>query len=279
MELQSAKKQQSEAMQKCEQATKDAEFYHTEAETMRSRYNEVIVEKQRLEQDVNSLRLFMEDERKEMAELRRQQQEVLNAEGGPGESLSIMYGTLLRNYEAVKEDYSLIRKRYDDLVSSHSAAVNKLEHSQEEISRYKKLYQEMFTERNQLKQQCTQAIRQWDTAIRERNDYKDQYSKVKRQHEEDIKEINQNMIVRVKASKDIKRLTDERNAAMQEYSLIMSERDTFHKEMEKIQDEVSESRKAKKQEEEERKKLSCQVEMLRREVEQALQERDKAMRE
>ena len=36
----------------------------------------------------------------------------------------------------------------------------------------------MFTERNQLKQQCTQAIRQWDTAIRERNDYKEQYAKV-----------------------------------------------------------------------------------------------------
>ena len=82
------------------------------------------------------------------------------------------------------------------------------------------------------------------------------------------------MIVRVKASKDIKRLTDERNAAMQvrhikkknesqrvniveqfyfclsflsfsnlqEYSLIMSERDTFHKEMEKIQDEVQNSK-------------------------------------
>ena len=63
-------------------------------------------------------------------------QEVLNAEGGPGESLSIMYGTLLRNYEAVKEDYSLIRKRYDDLVSSHSAAVNKLEHSQVSTSGY-----------------------------------------------------------------------------------------------------------------------------------------------
>ena len=32
------------------------------------------MEKQRLEQDVNSLRHFMEEERKEMAELRRQQQ-------------------------------------------------------------------------------------------------------------------------------------------------------------------------------------------------------------
>jgi hypothetical protein len=35
------------------------------------------VEKQRLEQDVDSLRHFMEEERKEMAELRRQQQVTL----------------------------------------------------------------------------------------------------------------------------------------------------------------------------------------------------------
>ena len=42
---------------------------------------------------------------------------------------------------------------------------------------------------------------------------------------------------------------------------------------------VAETRKAKKQEDEERRKLSCQVEMLKREVEQSLQERDKAMRE
>jgi hypothetical protein len=74
MELQTAKTQQNETIQKYEQANKDAEFYHTEAESWRSRYNEVIVEKQRLEQDVNSLRHFMEEERKEMAELRRQQQ-------------------------------------------------------------------------------------------------------------------------------------------------------------------------------------------------------------
>jgi hypothetical protein len=52
------------------------------------------------------------------------------AEGGPGESLSLMYSTLLQNYENVKDDYTMVRKRYDDLVASHSAAVSKLEHSQ-----------------------------------------------------------------------------------------------------------------------------------------------------
>ena len=88
----------------------------------------MILEKQRLDQEVNSLRMFVDDERKEMAELRRQQQEVLNAEGG--EPLSLMYSQLLQNYENVKDDYSLVRKRYDDLVASHSDAVSKLEHSQ-----------------------------------------------------------------------------------------------------------------------------------------------------
>lgn len=54
-----------------------------------------------------------------------------------------------------------------------------------------------------------------------------------------MKEINQAMAVRMKTSKDLKRLTEERNAAMQEYSLIMSERDTVHKEMEKLSDDLT----------------------------------------
>ena len=31
--------------------------------------------------------------------------------GGPGESLSMMYGTLLRNFESTKDDYNLVRTR------------------------------------------------------------------------------------------------------------------------------------------------------------------------
>ena len=47
----------------------------------------------------------------------------------------------------------------------------------------------------------------------------------------------------IKASKDIKRLTEERNAAMQKFSLIMSERDSVHKEIEKLQEEIKEKNK------------------------------------
>merc|ERR1712029_305283 len=127
-ELQITKKQLGDALKKNEQTHKDAEFYHAEAESIRTRYNDMLIEKQRSEQEVASLRLFMDEERKEMAEMRRQQQEVLNVDGG--EPLSLMYGQLLQNYENVKDEYSLLRKRYDDLAASHSAAVSKLEHSQ-----------------------------------------------------------------------------------------------------------------------------------------------------
>lgn len=78
-----------------------------------------------------------------------------------------------------------------------------------------------------MKQQCTAVIKQWDLALRERNDYQDALGKVSSQHEEAVREMNQAMGVRVKATKDIKRLTEERNAAMQEYTLIMSERYIF----------------------------------------------------
>lgn len=67
-------RKQSETLKKLDQSLKDTEYYHHEAETLRSRYNNVIVDKQRLEKELNSMRLFVEEERKEMAELRRQQQ-------------------------------------------------------------------------------------------------------------------------------------------------------------------------------------------------------------
>lgn len=51
------------------------------------------------------------------------------------------------------------------------------------------------------------------------------------------------MAVRMKANKDLKRLTEERNAAMQEYSLVMSERDSVHKEMEKLTEDLTQSYK------------------------------------
>ncbi|KAJ1521902.1 hypothetical protein ONE63_002238 [Megalurothrips usitatus] len=297
-ELQLLRRQHSETIRRCDHTMKELDYYRgqhraamsqleaaaTESSTLRSKYSELASEKLRLERDMQTLQL-------EIGELRSQ--DVIGSEGGTADTLNQHYLTACEKYEMVKDEYESLRKRYDDLIASHSAAVNKLELAQEEVGRLKKQCEELVQERNLavrertvLQQQCTAAIRQWDIALRERNEYREALAKAQQQHEEAVKEINQAMAVRMKASKDLKRLTEERNAAMQEYSLIMSERDTVHKEMEKLTDDLTQAFNKNRTLEvenkdslEEKKALSYQVETLKREIASALHDRDKALKE
>lgn len=213
--------------------------------------------------------------------------------GNGAASLNQHYLTALRKYEEIKDEYDALRNRHDDLLSTHSSAVNNLDITREELSCAKKqldvIEQERKTvtvERNGLKQQCTAAIRQWDMALRERNEYREALEKVQQQHEEAVKELAQAMNVRMKASKDLKRLSEERNAAIQESTLIMSERDTVLKEIEKLTDDLTQSfmkikifESQNKDLTEEKKTLSYQIETLKREIQSALHDRDKALKE
>ncbi|XP_024889475.1 disks large homolog 5-like isoform X11 [Temnothorax curvispinosus] len=285
---------------RCEITMKELEYYRgqhiavmnqleatsQESSSLRAKYGDLANDKQRLDREVQALQ-------KELSELQRMQnQEVLVADATGNDAMNQHYLSALRKYEAVKDEYDSLRKRYDDLIASHSSAVNKLELSQEEAKRLKKQYDTVLEERNSalrerngLKQQCTAAIRQWDIALRERNEYREALAKVQQQHEEAVKEINQAMMLRMKASKDMKRLTEERNAALQEYSLIMGERDTVHKEIEKLGDDLTQAytknthlETQNKQLLDEKKTLSYQIETLKREISSALQDRDEALK-
>ncbi|XP_067206237.1 disks large homolog 5 isoform X2 [Linepithema humile] len=298
-QIQILRHKHSETMRRCEHTMKELEYYRgqhiavmnqleatsQENSALRAKYGDLANDKQRLDREVQTFQ-------KELSELQRiQNQEVLSDAAG-NDSMNQHYLSALRKYEAVKDEYDSLRKRYDDLIASHSSAVNKLELSQEEAKRLKKQYDSVLEERNGavrerngLKQQCTAAIRQWDIALRERNEYREALAKVQQQHEEAVKEINQAMVLRMKASKDMKRLTEERNAALQEYSLIMGERDTVHKEIEKLGDDLSQAyakathlETQNKQLIEEKKALSYQIETLKREISSAMHDRDEALK-
>jgi len=57
-------------------------------------------------------------------------QDAIISESGTSDALNQHYINALRKYEAVKDEYDSLRKRYDDLISSHTSAVNKLELAQ-----------------------------------------------------------------------------------------------------------------------------------------------------
>ncbi|GBN69421.1 Disks large 5, partial [Araneus ventricosus] len=284
-------------LHKPESSLIDSDFYHVKQKSailklddqrhetiiLKKQYNELLADKHRLEQEIERLKRFREEDRKEVNELQRQQ-EMLTENGG--EAAHQLYLSVVRKCEALKEEYDNLHKRYADLMTSHNTTVSKLEVTQEELSCWRKRYEDLahernaaLHERNGLQQQCTAAIRQWDNALRERNEAREQLAKVQQQRDEAMKEINQAMAIRIKATKDIARLTEERNAAVQEYSLIMSERDTVHKEMERMQEELNEAQKVIKSSEGTNKATAEEVETLRREIASALQDRDRALKE
>lgn len=75
-----------------------------------------------------------------------------------------------------------------------------------------------------LKQQLTKTYGQWDKMVRDCNKYREALQKTQQKYDDASKELHQAMAFRMKATKDVQRLTDERNATMTEYNLIMSER-------------------------------------------------------
>lgn len=66
-------RQQSDTLKRMEQVQKDADYYHGEAESFRALYNEAVIDKQRLEQQLTTMRCLVDEERKEKADIRRQQ--------------------------------------------------------------------------------------------------------------------------------------------------------------------------------------------------------------
>ncbi|KAK2725696.1 hypothetical protein QYM36_000258, partial [Artemia franciscana] len=304
-ELQLLKRQHIDTVRRCDAALKEADYYRNqhrsvvskldatnqEALNLRSQFGEILAGKRRLEQEISMISQAREEERKELTELRLHQQDLLKSDAGVHDGN--FQDVALRKYEAIKEDHEALRKRYSDLIASHSAAVSKLELAQEEVSRLKKQCETLDYERNTaireskgLRQQCTAAIYQWNDAVQERDKLKEMLAKGQKEYQKAIKDIDEAMAVRMKASKEIKKLTEERNAAVQEYSMIMSERDSVHKEIEKLQDELNQATKKNKALEskmkeytEEVKALHYQAESLRREVASALLDRDEAIKE
>ncbi|XP_026322760.1 disks large homolog 5 [Hyposmocoma kahamanoa] len=250
-ELNQLRRQHSETSRRCDHVMKELEY-------VRGQHRAAMNQLEVSAQEASSLRGKYGDLLNDNQRLEREVQHLQQTTSPDGNSDALVH--TLRKHEALKEELECYQKRYEDLIENHNATQEKLQILQEENAR--------------LKTQCHDLTQERNVVIRERNALKQQVASMVRQWE----------VPRHQA--DIKRLTDERNAAMQEYSLIMSERDTVHKEMEKLSDDLQAALKrvaalesALQASREEQRATALQAESLRREIECALVDRDRAIKE
>ncbi|KAF7278190.1 hypothetical protein GWI33_008684 [Rhynchophorus ferrugineus] len=241
--------------------------------------NDLNTSRRRCDHPINDLDYYRDQLRAVMNQL-----EVSSQDSA---SLRTKYTELVSENKQLREENQRLLKELTEhngnaseaLFMSHTQALSKLELAQDENARLLKQCEVLGQERGAAQRDIAGLRQQFGKLFKDYAKYRDAHQKLQQQYEEAVN-------VSIKANKDIKKLTDERNATMAEYTLVMSERDTVHKEMEKLSDDLSQALKKikildvdKKELQEEKRGLNYQLESLRREIVSALHERDKALKE
>lgn len=158
-------------------------------------------------------------------------------------SLRTKYAELVSENKQLREENQRLLKELTEhngnaseaLFMSHTQALSKLELAQDENARLLKqcevlgtvqikyeLYKilkliDLGQERGAAQRDIAGLRQQFGKLFKDYAKYRDAHQKLQQQYEEAVN-------VSIKANKDIKKLTDERNATMAEYTLVMSER-------------------------------------------------------
>ncbi|XP_041032271.1 disks large homolog 5a isoform X1 [Carcharodon carcharias] len=296
-DLQSLQNQHTKTLKKCEEAVKEADFYHTlhsrlrndqsqlkeEMEVIKRENTQLLREHNHVQQTCEELKRLHEEDQKEITDLRSQQQQVMR-ENGSSEILNKLYDTAMDKLEGLKKDYDALRKRYNEKIANHNTDLSRLERVEEENRRFQKQNEMLMkqtdaavVEKTSIQQQYLSTLKRYDSIQHELSKATVQNKELQREMERLQTEVTRYKTLQLKAVKDAEKYKEERDTVLNEYRLVMSERDQVHKEIDKLQTELELAQGHLKNTSSERKVAGEELEALRQELHSALVERDHAI--
>lgn len=250
--------------------------------TLNTQVLQAVMDRKRLEQEVQNLQALRVDDKREIEDLQQAQREVIN-ESGSSEVLNKMYDNALDKYEDIRKEYDLLRERYSETMSKHSEAAGRLEIMHEENKKVLRQYDSVkmerdaaILERKALKEQCTVAILNWNSVNDELDQLKDKNLKITQQRDEVMK--GSNKIINLKM-REVDSAKKDRDAAKKEYELVWAERESVLKEIEQLQNRVLELTRKYELAEKEKKNALTELESLRHEFVSVNQNCDQVIKE
>uniref|UniRef100_A0AAQ5YLV8 Discs, large homolog 5a (Drosophila) n=1 Tax=Amphiprion ocellaris TaxID=80972 RepID=A0AAQ5YLV8_AMPOC len=292
-DLQSLQNQHTKTLKRCEEAVKEADFYHMlhsrvlgdqsqlkeEMETLRRDNTQLVREHNHLKQNCEELKRLHSQDQKELADLRLQQQQVMR-EKGSSEVLNKLYDTAMDKLEGIKKEYDALSKRYSEKVANHNTDLSRLEQAEEENRRLQKQMDALLKQRDSAmhyQQQYSTSMRRFDSVQQELNKSSAQNKELQREMERLQSEVTRYKNLQLKSAKDCEKYKEERDSVFNEYRLIMSERDQVIKEVDKLQTELEAAEARLKNTSSERVVASEELEALRQELNSSLVDRDRAI--
>uniref|UniRef100_A0A8C7ZLG7 Discs, large homolog 5a (Drosophila) n=1 Tax=Oryzias sinensis TaxID=183150 RepID=A0A8C7ZLG7_9TELE len=294
-DLQSLQNQHTKTLKRCEEAVKEADFYHMlhsrvlgdqtqlkeEMETLKRDNAQLVREHNHLKQSCEELKRLHSQDQKELADLQLQQQQVMR-ENGSSEVLNKLYDTAMDKLEGVKKEYDALSKRYSEKVANHNTDLSRLEQAEEENRRLQKQMDALLKQRDSAmhyQQQYSTSMRRFDSVQQELNKLSAQNKELQREMERLQSEVTRYKNLQLKAAKDCEKYKDERDSVFNEYRLIMSERDQVIKELDKLQTELEAAEARLKNTSSERVVASEELEALRQKQDSATLDMERANKE
>uniref|UniRef100_A0A674ATC3 Discs, large homolog 5a (Drosophila) n=1 Tax=Salmo trutta TaxID=8032 RepID=A0A674ATC3_SALTR len=294
-DLQSLQNQHTKTLKRCEEAVKEADFYHMlhsrvlgdqsqlkeELDVLRRDNTQLVREHNHLKQSCEELRRLHSEDQKEVVDMRRQQQEVMR-ENGSSEVLNKLYDTAMDKLEGVRKEYDSLSKRYSEKVANHNTDLSRLEQVEEENRRLQKQMDTLLRQRDtaiHYQQQCSTSMRRFDSVQQELNKSSGQNKELQREMERLQSEVTRCKNFQLKAVKDCEKYKEERDSVFNEYRLIMSERDQVIKELDKLQTELETAEARLKNTSSERMVASEEMEALRQKQDSATLDIERANKE
>ncbi|XP_074814759.1 disks large homolog 5 isoform X1 [Natator depressus] len=292
-DLQSLQNQHTKTLKRCEEAAKEADFYHTlhsrllsdqsqlkeDMDTLKRKNTQLVREHNHLQQSCEEMKRLHDEDQKEITDLRSQQQQVMK-QNGSSEILNKLYDTAMDKLEGVKKDYDALRKRYNEKIASHNTDLSRLEQTEEENRRLQKQIDMLMKQRDtaiHVQQQYSSSLRRFESIQQELSKATAQNKELQREMERLQSEVTRFKTMQLKAVKDAEKYKEERDSVFNEYRLIMSERDQVIKEVDKLQTELELAESKLKNTSSEKRVASEEMEALRQELNSALVERDRAI--
>ncbi|XP_077677187.1 disks large homolog 5 isoform X2 [Eretmochelys imbricata] len=278
-DLQSLQNQHTKTLKRCEEAAKEADFYHTlhsrllsdqsqlkeDMDTLKRKNTQLVREHNHLQQSCEEMKRLHDEDQKEITDLRSQQQQVMK-QNGSSEILNKLYDTAMDKLEGVKKDYDALRKRYNEKIASHNTDLSRLEQTEEENRRLQKQIDMLMKQRDtaiHVQQQYSSSLRRFESIQQELSKATAQNKELQREMERLQSEVTRFKTMQLKAVKDAEKYKEERDSVFNEYRLIMSERDQVIKEVDKLQTELELAESKLKNTSSEKRVASEEMEALR----------------
>ncbi|XP_038639169.1 disks large homolog 5a isoform X13 [Scyliorhinus canicula] len=298
-DLQALQNQHTKTLKKCEEAVKEADFYHTlhsrlrndqsqlkeEMEVIKRENTQLLREHNHVQQTCEELKRLHEEDQKEITDLRCQQQQVMR-ENGSSEILNKLYDTAMDKLEGLKKDYDALRKRYNEKIANHNTDLSRLERVEEENRRFQKQNEMLMkqtdaavVEKTSIQQQYLSTLKRYDLIQHELSKTTVQNKELQREMERLQSEVTRYKTLQLKAMKDAEKYKEERDTVLNEYRLVMSERDQVHKEIDKLQTELELAQGHLKNTSSERKVAGEELEALRQKQDSATLDMERASKE